>query len=242
MMPSEQGKARGRSGGMEPDSTRPSARKPQRRRPTAGPALTSDHPHARSLAALEEEASGCERCDLYRNANRLVFGEGPKDARVVLVGEQPGDREDLAGRPFVGPAGRVLDECLTEAGIDRNICYVTNAVKHFKFTERGKRRLHSRPNAGEVRACAWWLAAELDVLRPRLVIALGATAVYALLGNRIKVMAARGQVIAPPSGPPVLVTIHPSYLLRARGHADVAAERGAFVEDLRRISALTGNP
>ncbi|WP_416798263.1 UdgX family uracil-DNA binding protein [Ciceribacter azotifigens] len=208
----------------------------------AGPALTSDHPHARSLAALKEEASGCERCELYRSATRLVFGEGPRDARVVLVGEQPGDREDIAGRPFVGPAGRVLDECLAEAGIDRNICYVTNAVKHFKFSQRRKRRLHSRPNAGEVRACAWWLGAELAVLRPQLVVALGATAVYALLGNGIKVTAARGQVIAPPSGPPVLVTIHPSYLLRVRGHADVAAARRSFVDDLRHIGEHAGNP
>ncbi|MFC3165422.1 UdgX family uracil-DNA binding protein [Ciceribacter thiooxidans] len=227
---------------MEADSRIRSTAARQSRHPAAGPALTADHANAPSLAALGEEASGCKRCDLYRDATRLVFGEGPRDARVVLVGEQPGDREDIAGRPFVGPAGRVLDECLAEAGVDRNICYVTNAVKHFKFTQRGKRRLHSRPNAGEVRACAWWLGAELDVLRPTLVVALGATAAYALLGNGIKVTAARGQVFVPPSGPPVLVTIHPSYLLRVRGHADVAAARDAFVEDLRHIAEHAGNP
>lgn len=160
---------------------------------------------------------GCERCDLYKNATQLVFGEGPVDARVVLVGEQPGDREDLAGRPFVGPAGRILDECLHEAGIDRSECYLTNAVKHFKFEQRGKRRMHSRPNAGEIQACAWWLGAELDELRPEIVVALGATALMSLLGRSVGVTRNRGELLTASGGFSVLVTIHPSYLLRIRG-------------------------
>ncbi len=189
------------------------------------------------MAALRKQAETCERCDLYKNATQLVFGEGPVKARVVLVGEQPGDREDLAGRPFVGPAGRILDECLHEAGIDRSSCYLTNAVKHFKFEQRGKRRLHSRPNAGEIERCSWWLGAELEKLHPKVVVALGATALSSLLGRRAGVMKNRGDLIATPAGYPVLVTIHPSYLLRIRNKEDAAAERGRFVKDLAKIAA-----
>ncbi|OAP36343.1 DNA polymerase [Sinorhizobium glycinis] len=202
-----------------------------------GPALSGEHAEAPSIAALRKEAEGCERCDLYKNATQLVFGEGPGKARVVLVGEQPGDREDLAGRPFVGPAGRILDECLHEAGIDRSSCYLTNAVKHFKFEQRGKRRLHSRPNAGEIQRCSWWLGAELEKLQPEVVVALGATALSSLLGRRAGVMKNRGDLIATPAGYPVLVTIHPSYLLRIQNREDAAAERARFVKDLAKIAA-----
>ncbi|PDT82429.1 UdgX family uracil-DNA binding protein [Sinorhizobium sp. BJ1] len=202
-----------------------------------GPALSGEHAEAPSIAALREQAEGCERCDLYKNATQLVFGEGPSKARVVLVGEQPGDREDLAGRPFVGPAGRILDECLHEAGIDRSSCYLTNAVKHFKFEQRGKRRLHSRPNAGEIQRCSWWLGAELERLHPEIVVALGATALSSLLGRRAGVMKNRGELIATPAGYPVLVTIHPSYLLRIQSREDAAAERDRFVKDLAKIAA-----
>ncbi|WP_026187040.1 UdgX family uracil-DNA binding protein [Ensifer sp. BR816] len=202
-----------------------------------GPALSGEHAEANSIAALRKQAEGCERCDLYKHATQLVFGEGPGEARVVLVGEQPGDREDLAGRPFVGPAGRILDECLHEAGIDRSSCYLTNAVKHFKFEERGKRRLHSRPNAGEIERCSWWLGAELEELHPKVVVALGATALASLLGRRAGVLKNRGDLITTPAGYPVLVTIHPSYLLRIRNRVDAAAERGRFVKDLAKIAA-----
>ncbi|MCA1404233.1 UdgX family uracil-DNA binding protein [Ensifer sp. IC3342] len=202
-----------------------------------GPALSSDHADARSIAALRRQAESCERCDLYKDATQLVFGEGPVDARIVLVGEQPGDREDLAGHPFVGPAGRVLDECLHEAGVDRSSCYLTNAVKHFKFEQRGKRRLHSRPNAGEIQRCAWWLGAELEQLRPDLVVALGATAVMTLLGRSAGVTKNRGDLIDTPAGYPVLVTIHPSYLLRIQDRGDAASERARFVKDLAKVAA-----
>jgi DNA polymerase len=205
-----------------------------------GPALAGEHAAATTIASLRRQAEGCERCDLYKNATQLVFGEGPADARVVLVGEQPGDREDLAGRPFVGPAGRILDECLTEAGIDRSECYLTNAVKHFKFEQRGKRRLHSRPNAGEIQACAWWLGAELDELRPEIVVALGATALMSLLGRSVGVTKNRGELLTAPGGFSVLVTIHPSYLLRIRGRSDPEAERARFVDDLAKIKGRVG--
>lgn len=205
-----------------------------------GPALAGEHAEAPTIASLRREAEGCERCDLYKNATQLVFGEGPTDARVVLVGEQPGDREDLAGRPFVGPAGRLLDECMHEAGIDRSECYLTNAVKHFKFEPRGKRRLHSRPNAGEVQACACWLGAEIDELRPEIVVALGATALMSLLGRGVGVTKNRGQFVPAPGGFSVLVTIHPSYLLRIRGRGDPEAERARFVDDLAKVAVRIG--
>lgn len=198
-----------------------------------GPAFFGEHARATSLARMASEASRCERCDLYRNAEQLVFGEGPDDAAVIFVGEQPGDREDRAGRPFVGPAGKVLDKALAEAGIERQSCYFTNAVKHFKFRPRGKRRLHQRPSAGEVQRCAWWLGAELDLLKPRLVVALGATALYALLGRRVRLTPLRGRILEPDDASPVLVTIHPSFLLRRREGRE--AEYGGFVDDLRRV-------
>lgn len=201
----------------------------------AGPSLAYEHADADTLAELRDDAQSCTRCDLYRNATHLVFGEGPGAADIMLVGEQPGDREDLAGRPFVGPAGKLLDQCLDEAGIDRDRCYVTNAVKHFKYQMRGKKRLHARPNAGEVQRCAWWLGAELELLKPKLVVALGATAVSSLLGSKIKVMRDRGHILHPAGKPDVLVTIHPSALLRIREAAEREKGRLAFIRDLTKI-------
>ncbi|MEK1890497.1 MAG: UdgX family uracil-DNA binding protein [Phyllobacterium sp.] len=195
-------------------------------------------PDANSLTELKAEAEHCRRCDLYKHATQMVFGHGPSRARIVLVGEQPGDKEDLAGKPFVGRAGMVLDECLAQADVDRDQCYVTNAVKHFKFEQRGKRRLHSKPNAGEIEACSWWLNNELRLINPKIVVALGGTAAAALLGSSIRVMRDRGKVIQSTLFPPVLVTIHPSYILRIRDRVDAEAEKRAFVRDLSAIGAL----
>jgi uracil-DNA glycosylase family protein len=199
------------------------------------PAFVEPHAETRSWTALHRQAATCERCDLYKNATQTVFGEGPSKAKVVLVGEQPGDREDIAGKPFVGPAGRLLDECLHEAGVDRSLCYLTNAVKHFKFEQRGKRRIHAKPNAGEIQRCAWWLGGELDVLQPNLLVALGATALYTLMGRSVRLTKERGNVLRAPNDVPLLVTIHPSFLLRIRDHEDRNRERARFVSDLRSI-------
>lgn len=174
---------------------------------------------------------------LSRCHPETVFGEGRDTARVVLVGEQPGDREDLAGKPFVGPAGKILDECLHEAGIDRSLCYVTNAVKHFKFEKRGKRRMHARPNTGEIKQCAWWLGGELALLKPKLIVALGATALYSLMGRSVGLTKERGRIHLAPDGTPILVTIHPSYLLRIRDHAGREQEKQNFIKDLTQMSA-----
>ncbi|MBP1842620.1 DNA polymerase [Rhizobium petrolearium] len=201
-----------------------------------GPAFETTGAEGSSISRVREEAESCTRCDLYKSATHLVFGKGPARAKVLFVGEQPGDREDQAGQPFVGPAGKLLDRCLEEAGIDRDMCYVTNAVKHFKFTLRGKRRIHSKPKTGEVQACAWWLAAELRLIKPTLVVALGATALYSLLGRQAKVTRDRGKVLNSPNGVPMLVTFHPSALLRSRDRADAELNRARFVEDLRKIA------
>jgi DNA polymerase len=185
-----------------------------------------------TLDALRADAAACRRCPLWGAATQTVFGEGPADAEIMLVGEQPGDQEDLAGRPFVGPAGRLLDEALAAAGLDRRKLYVTNAVKHFKFEPRGKRRIHQKPERGEIQHCRWWLVEELRAVRPRLVVALGATAAETLLGRRLRVGEARGRVHAGLAGERVLVTVHPSYLLRIPDEATRAAERRAFIADL----------
>ncbi|MBO9136545.1 UdgX family uracil-DNA binding protein [Rhizobium sp. B230/85] len=199
------------------------------------PVFAEPHPQERSLAALRRQANACERCDLYKHATHTVFGEGPSKARVIFVGEQPGDNEDIAGKPFIGPAGRLLDKCLEEAGVDRSLCYVTNAVKHFKFEQRGRRRLHAKPNAGEIQRCAWWLGGELDLLGPDLIVALGATALYALMGRSVGLTKERGHVLQAANGMHVLVTIHPSYLLRIRDHDDRESERRRFIGDLESI-------
>ncbi|HMM64928.1 MAG TPA: UdgX family uracil-DNA binding protein [Mesorhizobium sp.] len=195
---------------------------------------------AATLAEARDAAKTCRRCPLWHDATQTVFGEGPQDAEVVFVGEQPGDQEDIAGKPFVGPAGKVFDAVLAEAGIERGKAYVTNAVKHFKFERRGKRRLHARPNAGEVRACRWWLDKELGFIRPRLAVALGATAALALTGRALPVTKMRGQRVARADGLDVFLTIHPSFILRIRDEADRQAERARFLADMRAVRELMG--
>jgi DNA polymerase len=187
----------------------------------------------RSLTELREAAAGCRACDLYENATQTVFGEGTPHARMMLVGEQPGDREDIEGKPFVGPAGRILDEGLEAAGIDRSRVYLTNAVKHFRFTRRGKRRLHEKPNATQIRACKPWLEAELAVVKPHIVVLLGATAAQAVMGPAFRVSKQRGEVLPSPLGTPVLATVHPSSILRATDEASRKAAMASFVADLK---------
>ncbi len=193
---------------------------------------------ARSWEALRDEAARCTRCDLYRCATRTVFGEGPMDPRMMFVGEQPGDQEDLAGRPFVGPAGQIFDRAIAEAGIDRAAVYVTNAVKHFKFEQRGKRRLHAKPNAGEIAACRWWYEQERLLLAPQVTVALGATAARQMLGRAVTIGRERGRPIELAERGLGWVTIHPSFLLRMPDRARAKAEYAAFVEDLKAARAL----
>jgi DNA polymerase len=199
---------------------------------TAAP-LVPARPSFRKLAAA---ASGCRACPLWRTGTQTVFGEGPVEARVMLVGEQPGNDEDLAGRPFVGPAGRVLDRALERAGIARGDVYLTNAVKHFKWIGKGKRRLHARPNTREMVACLPWLEAELALVQPRILVCLGATAAQALLGPGIRVTQARGQQIPSPRSQIVTVTVHPSSVLRAPDDEARHEAMAAFVRDLRRVA------
>ncbi len=193
---------------------------------------------ASTISELREAAKGCRRCPLWRDATQTVFGEGPDNARVVFVGEQPGDQEDLAGKPFVGPAGKVFDAILDDAGVDRQKVYVTNAVKHFKFEPRGKRRIHSKPNAGEVQACRWWIGKELELIKPDLAVALGATAALSLLGKAIAVTKMRGQVIEREDGLRVFITIHPSFILRIHEPAEKEAERERFLQDMKQVKRL----
>ena len=190
----------------------------------------------RPLEEVRQAAAGCQACDLWRTGTQTVFGEGAVGAELMLVGEQPGDKEDLAGRPFVGPAGRVLDQGLEEAGIDRSKVYVTNAVKHFKWKAQGKRRLHQRPNATEIGACRPWLDAELEAVQPRVVVCLGATAAQAILGRSFRVTKQRGEFVEGLMGPVVTATVHPSSILRAPDEATRQAEMGAFVDDLRKVA------
>jgi DNA polymerase len=183
--------------------------------------------------AVREEAKGCTRCHLYKCATQTVFGEGPLDAMMLFIGEQPGDQEDLAGRPFVGPAGQLFDRALGDAGVDRKAAYVTNAVKHFKFEQRGKRRIHAKPDSGEIEACRWWIEQERLLIRPPLTIALGATAARSVFGRAVTITAMRGRAHAMPEGGEAWVTVHPSFLLRVRDNKE--AEYKRFVEDLRVI-------
>jgi uracil-DNA glycosylase len=198
-------------------------------------------PDSRSLKALEEAAQGCRGCELYKDATQAVFGRGRKSAELMLVGEQPGDKEDLEGEPFIGPAGRLLDKALLEAGIDRSEAYVTNAVKHFKWKPRGKRRLHQSPRAGEIEACKPWLQAEVEAVKPQAVLAMGATAARSLFGPKVKVTKDRGRPLESPLAPVAAVTIHPSALLRLRDHDEREAAFAAFVADLEAVAtALQG--
>ena len=203
----------------------------------ATPFLPSDP--APSLTALKDAAARCEGCDLFELGTQTVFGEGPPRAQVMFVGEQPGDQEDKAGKPFVGPAGRVLDDALDDVGIDRSRVYVTNAVKHFKWTGRGKRRIHSKPNAREIRACRPWLDAELEEVEPRVIVVLGATAAQALLGASFRVTQQRGKPLSDTGlAPYVVATVHPASILRAPDPETREVEGRAFVEDLRTVKQL----
>jgi DNA polymerase len=196
-----------------------------------------DMTEIRSLSALRDAEADCTRCPLYRAATQVVPGEGPKHAQVMLVGEQPGDQEDKQGHPFVGPAGRILDRAIADAGIERKEVLVTNAVKHFKFEPRGKRRLHKRPNASEIDACRWWLNLERTIVKPRVIVALGATAARGVLGRSITISSVRGEVLRDGDAQ-VIVTIHPSYLLRLQDDESKEREYKGFVADLRRCAKL----
>ena len=199
---------------------------------------TEPESQAQTLAQLREQARVCRRCPLWKDATQTVFGEGRETASVVFVGEQPGDQEDLAGKPFVGPAGRIFDEVLSDAGIDRTETYVTNAVKHFKFEPRGKRRIHQKPNNSEVSACRWWLDHELSFIKPRLAVALGATAALSLLGRAVPVTKMRGNVVTRDDGLRVFLTIHPSFVLRIPVPSEKEAERARFLKDMLAVKKL----
>ena len=191
-----------------------------------------------TLSELRERAAGCRACGLWKTGTQTVFGQGPEKARVMMVGEQPGDREDIEGRPFVGPAGRLLDEALEKAGIDRSNVYLTNVVKHFKWRPRGKRRIHQKPNAEEIAACRPWLDAELEAVGPEALVCLGATAAQALFGRSFRVSRQRGELVDSPLAPIVTATVHPSSILRA---PDEEARRGAmddFVGDLAKLASM----
>ena len=203
-------------------------------------ALDSTHPllpiHG-NLEDLKKEARNCKACDLWKHATQTVFGEGAPKAKIMFIGEQPGDQEDLTGKPFVGPAGRVLDEALEKAGVDRKDVYVTNAVKHFSWEARGKRRMHKTPAQQEVAACLDWLLGEIRLITPRLIVCLGGTAVRALLGPKVKVLANRGKFFDSEWGPKILVTVHPSSILRVPPE-DRAQAFELLVKDLARIKDL----
>ena len=221
-----------------PDTSRP--KRPRGTRTAVTKTPPAPVPAHATLEQLRAAAAHCTACDLWKTGTQTVFGEGSSKAEVIFVGEQPGDREDLAGRPFVGPAGMLLDRALEEAGIERDQVYVTNAVKHFKWVrdERGKRRIHKKPNATEITACRPWLEAELKVIKPRVLVCLGATAAQALLGRKFSVTRQRGELIKSPLAPYVLATVHPSSLLRMPEEKDRHAEMARFVEDMRKVARL----
>ena len=197
-------------------------------------------PDTSSLSEVREAARECTACHLYKRATQTVFGEGPEDAPIMLVGEQPGDYEDVAGKPFVGPAGKIMDRALEEAGIDRKEVYVTNAVKHFKWEPRGKRRIHQKPNAREIAACRPWLEAELRLVKPKLLVCLGATAAQAIFGPSFRVTRGRGRVLSSKFAPRVLATVHPSSLLRQPDEQSREREYKRFVLDLRAALKAAG--
>jgi DNA polymerase len=195
-------------------------------------------PRNASLDEVRAAAADCTGCDLYRNATQTVFGEGPEGARILFVGEQPGDAEDIAGHPFVGPAGRLLDRSMEAAGIDRGRTYITNAVKHFKWVPRGTRRIHSKPGSVEIAACFPWLEAEIAAVRPKVVVALGATAAQALFGRAFRVTRERGRPVASRFAPHALATVHPSALLRAPDEETRRRETAHFIDDLKVAASL----
>ncbi len=214
-------------------------RTPKRAEEQTAALLVPEHP---TLPSLRRAAAGCRACPLWERGTQTVFGEGSPTAEILLVGEQPGNEEDLSGRPFVGPAGRLLDRALEAAGIDRRSVYVTNAVKHFKWEARGKKRIHQKPAPGEVRACAPWLAAEIQVVRPRAVVCLGATAAQSLFGRTFKVSERRGEILATPLAPIAMATVHPSSILRAPDDPARRAELARFTEDLAVLAAALRAP
>lgn len=201
-----------------------------------GPPVPELIPPRPTIPAVRQAAKGCRACHLYKSATQTVFGEGPRKADVMFVGEQPGDAEDLAGHPFVGPAGKLLDRALAEAGIDRTAVYVTNVVKHFKWEPRGKRRIHAKPNGAEIAACRPWLETEIALVKPRVLVCLGATAAQALLGKAFKVSQQRGTFVESSLAPNVMATVHPSSILRAPDDESRQSELRRFVADLRRVA------
>jgi uracil-DNA glycosylase len=204
----------------------------------ACPAQSHGFPEHPTLAILQDAVQSCQACDLYLYATQAVFGEGRRKARLFLIGEQPGNEEDLQGHPFVGPAGRILDRALADSSIERAEVYVTNAVKHFKFEERGKRRLHKKPMAGEIRACRPWLEAEVKLIAPKVIVCLGATASQTVLGNAFRLTRQRGVPLEHPWASQVVATIHPSAILRVPDQADRHAEYSRFVDDLKSAAKL----
>ncbi len=207
---------------------------PRKTFPTAAP-LIPDRP---TLPKLREAAAGCKACDLWKTGTQTVFGEGSPHAKVMFVGEQPGDKEDLAGKPFVGPAGAILNKALVAAGIDRNEVFVTNAVKHFKWEPRGKRRIHKKPNSLEIAACRPWLNAEIAVTKPQVIVVLGASAAQSLLGKDFKVTKHRGELIPSDLAPYVVATVHPSAILRAPDDESRHAEMARFIEDMKHVAGV----
>ena len=200
------------------------------------PAKAAGAPTVTSLSALAREEDACKRCPLYEGATQAVPGEGPRRAKLMLIGEQPGDKEDVDGHPFVGPAGQMLDKVLEEAGLDRKTVFVTNAVKHFKYERRGKKRIHNRPNAYEIERCRWWLDLERKIVKPSVLLTLGATALRSVTGRAVSITSMRGEAHELEDGALLLATIHPSALLRAR--SDREARYRDFVEDIRRAAEL----
>ena len=195
-------------------------------------------PERKSLKAFREAAADCKGCDLWERGTQTVFGEGARHAEVMFVGEQPGNEEDLTGHPFVGPAGRLFNDALAEAGIDRRQTYVTNVVKHFKWEPRGKRRIHKKPNAGEISACRPWLEAEINLVKPNVIVCLGATAAQALLGPKFKVSKQRGKFIESTLAPYIMATVHPSSILRAPDDETRHVEKRRFIDDLKRVAGV----
>src|SRR6266478_3476793 len=195
-------------------------------------------PDKLTLPSLKEAATECKACDLWKRGTQTVFGEGRKRSTVVFIGEQPGNEEDLSGKPFVGPAGRLLNDALAEAGIDRTQVYVTNVVKHFKWEPRGKRRIHKKPNAKEIAACRPWLEAEIDLVKPKVIVCLGATAAQALLGSKFRVSKQRGQFIESTLAPYILPTVHPSSILRAPDDETRHREKRLFIDDLKKVAQV----
>lgn len=207
------------------------------RKPEPGTPVPDLLPERPTVPKVRDVAKGCKACDLYKTGTQTVFGEGPTRAELMLVGEQPGDAEDLAGHPFVGPAGKLLDRALEEAGIDRSLVYVTNVVKHFKWEPRGKRRIHKKPNAAEIAACRPWLEVEIALVQPRILVCLGATAAQALLGRAFKVSRQRGEFVKSALAPVATATVHPSSILRAPDDETRRLEMERFVADLEKVAA-----